>query len=226
MCVCFKSPNSSTWLSRNCEASSFACLALNPRNSILAPLALKCSSTAAANPFTFYTLTHTRTHTPTFRVLREHIALCMFTLNCLSAAGTHTQSKQSIWDILHGSSSVSAAGASIQLPCVLVRWASVGAGCDGFLQLQVESSRADLEAAEAVLTDPAGLEQLLAWHGDLLVATAGAEHVTAVPAGDTHRWVRPWHASDLWPCSYHAICGIVLYNNTEHLVEIWIQAFI
>lgn len=40
-----------------------------------------------------------------------------------------------------------------------------------------------LEDAVAVLTDAGGLEQLLAWHRDLLVATSGAEDVTAVPAG-------------------------------------------
>ena len=40
-----------------------------------------------------------------------------------------------------------------------------------------------MEVAVAGLADAAGLEQLLAWHWDLLVATAGAEHVTTVPAG-------------------------------------------
>lgn len=39
-----------------------------------------------------------------------------------------------------------------------------------------------MKAAVAGLTDAAGLEQLLAWHWDLLVAAAGAEHITAVPA--------------------------------------------
>lgn len=67
-------------------------------------------------------------------------------------------------------------------PPVPVLRSSVGAGCDGFLQLQVQGSWAELEAAVAGLTDAAGLEQLLAWHWDLLVTTAGTEHVTAVPA--------------------------------------------
>lgn len=46
----------------------------------------------------------------------------------------------------------------------------------------VQRGGAELEAAVAVLTDPAGLKQLLTWHWDLLVATAGTEHVSAVPA--------------------------------------------
>lgn len=58
----------------------------------------------------------------------------------------------------------------------------VGAGCDGLLKLQVQGRRAEMKAAVAGLTDAAGLEQLLAWHWDLLVAAAGAEHITAVPA--------------------------------------------
>lgn len=68
-------------------------------------------------------------------------------------------------------------------PAVLL-YSSVGARCDGFVQLQ--GGRAELQAAIAAFADTAGLEQLLARHGDLLVAAAGTEDVTAVPAGDTH----------------------------------------
>lgn len=81
-------------------------------------------------------------------------------------------------------SPVSAAGGYSPPPLLsLVQWHSVGAGRDGFVQLQVQGSRAELQAAVAGLTDAAGLEQLLAWHWDLLVTAAGTEHVTAVPAG-------------------------------------------
>lgn len=59
---------------------------------------------------------------------------------------------------------------------------SVGAGGDGLLQLVVQGRRAELQVAVAALADPSGLEQLLTWHWDLLVAAAAAEHVTAVPA--------------------------------------------
>lgn len=65
---------------------------------------------------------------------------------------------------------------------------SIGAGCDGFLPVQVQGGRAELEAAVASLTDAAGVEKLLAWHWDLLVAAAGTEHVTAIPA-EKHRRV-------------------------------------
>lgn len=64
---------------------------------------------------------------------------------------------------------------------------SVGAGCDGFVQLQVQRGLSELQATVAALTHSAGLKQLLAWHWDLLVTTAGAEHVTAVPAGGRRR---------------------------------------
>lgn len=64
---------------------------------------------------------------------------------------------------------------------------SVGAGCDGFVQLQVQRCRAELQATVAGLTHPAGLKQLLVWHRDLLVTAAGAEHVAAVPAGGCRR---------------------------------------
>lgn len=65
---------------------------------------------------------------------------------------------------------------------VLLLCSSVGARCDWFVQLQVQRRRAELQATVAGLTDAAGLKQLLAWHWDLLVAAAGAEHVTTVPA--------------------------------------------
>lgn len=60
---------------------------------------------------------------------------------------------------------------------------SVGAGCDGLVQLQVQRGRAELQATVAGPAHSAGLKQLLAWHWDLLVAAAGAEDVAAVPAG-------------------------------------------
>lgn len=90
-------------------------------------------------------------------------------------------------------------------PPVPVLRSSVGAGCDGFLQLQVQGSWAELEAAVAGLTDAAGLEQLLAWHWDLLVTTAGTEHVTAVPAGThTDRSPLDSQTEPLYTYSYHA----------------------
>lgn len=64
---------------------------------------------------------------------------------------------------------------------------SVGAGSDGLVQLALQRGRARLQATVAALTHSAGLKQLLARHRDLLVTTAGAEHVTAVPAGGSRR---------------------------------------
>lgn len=58
---------------------------------------------------------------------------------------------------------------------------SIGAGCDWFVHLQ--GGGANLQAAVAAPADAGGLEELLARHRDLLVAAAGAEDVTAVPAG-------------------------------------------
>lgn len=59
----------------------------------------------------------------------------------------------------------------------------VGASSDGFLQLQVQGHTGQLQAAVTGLADAGGLKQLLAWHGDLLIAAAGAEHIPTVPAG-------------------------------------------
>lgn len=69
-------------------------------------------------------------------------------------------------------------------PSAVLLCSSVGARRDGFVQLQ--GGGAELQAAVAAFADAAGLKQLLARHGDLLVAAAGTEDVTAVPAGDTH----------------------------------------
>lgn len=85
----------------------------------------------------------------------------------------------------------SVASMPIATPTVLL-CSSVGARRDGFVQLQ--GGRAELQAAVAAFADAAGLEQLLARHGDLLVAAAGTEDVTAVPAGDTQSERR--HAED------------------------------
>lgn len=72
----------------------------------------------------------------------------------------------------------------------------------------------ELEAAVAGLTDAAGLEQLLAWHWDLLVATAGTEHVTAVPAGrHTHRSLLDSHTQPLYTYSYHASPPLHLHQG-------------
>lgn len=148
----------------------------------------------------WFLLTQTHTPplcTPTVQLLR-HVSLGIYTLNSISAAHTHTHK-------VHGDILCSSCALLQQCACVSGRRLSpaplyrppatvavlgglVGAGGDGFLQLQVQGSRAELEAAVAGLTDATGLEQLLAWHWDLLVATAGAEHVTAVPAGG-HREV-------------------------------------
>lgn len=148
------------------------------------------------------TLTHTHsTHPcahPSFRALGNR-AYASFSSSATSssvctrsksAPHTHTHTHK-----VHGTfcvapvlslsgSPVSAAGGYSPPPLLsLVQWHSVGAGRDGFVQLQVQGSRAELQAAVAGLTDAAGLEQLLAWHWDLLVTAAGTEHVTAVPAG-------------------------------------------
>lgn len=79
----------------------------------------------------------------------------------------------------------------ITTPTILLR-SSVGARRDGFFQLQ--GGRAELQAAVAAFADAAGLKQLLARHRDFLVAAAGTEDVTAVPAGDTQSEHR--HAED------------------------------
>lgn len=60
---------------------------------------------------------------------------------------------------------------------------SVGAGRDGFVQLDLQSRRGSLQVAETRPTHTTGLKQLLAWHRDLLIATAGTEHVPTIPAG-------------------------------------------
>lgn len=72
---------------------------------------------------------------------------------------------------------------------LLLLHSSVGAGCDWLVQLQVQRCPAELQAAVAALAHSAGLKQLLAGHRNLLVTAAGAEHVTAVPAGGFN-WVR------------------------------------
>lgn len=59
-----------------------------------------------------------------------------------------------------------------------------------------------LEIAVAGLTDATGLKQLLAWHWDPLVATAGTEHVTAVPAKEHRCYLGDSHI--LYTSSYHA----------------------
>lgn len=64
-----------------------------------------------------------------------------------------------------------------------VRLGSVGAGGDGFVQLDVQERRGNLQAAETRLAHSTGLKQLLAWHRDLLIATAGTEHIPTIPAG-------------------------------------------
>lgn len=117
-----------------------------------------------------------------------HVILCLYTLICSSAAHTHkvrgTFCEAPV--LFFSSALVSGAGGDSFTPLPLLSGSSegsVGARRDGFVQLQVQGRRAELEAAVAGLTDAAGLKQLLAWHWDLLVAAAGAEHVAAVPAG-------------------------------------------
>lgn len=146
-----------------------------------------------------------------------HVILCIYTLNSASAAHTHALST---WDILCSSCALlqqctCVCGWRLQPrpPPAPVLWHSVGAGCDGFLQLQVQGSRAELEAAVAGLADAAGLEQLLAWHWDLLVAAAGTEHVTAVPA-ERHRQVTAGlshRAPSLHTIQPHYICSRALF---------------
>lgn len=148
------------------------------------------------------TLTHTHTQHPSLctpivpsagqsrlRIIQllRHVIVCMYTFK-VCTTHTHTHKVHGTFCVapvlsLSGSP-VSAAGGYSPPPLLsLVQWHSVGAGRDGFVQLQVQGSRAELQAAVAGLTDAAGLEQLLAWHWDLLVTAAGTEHVTAVPAG-------------------------------------------
>lgn len=67
---------------------------------------------------------------------------------------------------------------------------SVGAGRYGFVQLHAERRRWSLQAAVTRLAHATGLKQLLAWHRDLLIATAGTEHIPAVPAGGGRGWER------------------------------------
>ncbi len=59
---------------------------------------------------------------------------------------------------------------------------SVGAGGEGFVQLDVQGRRESLQTAETGLAHSTGLKQLLAWHRDLLIATAGTEHIPTIPA--------------------------------------------
>lgn len=100
---------------------------------------------------------------------------------------------------------------------------SVGARCDWFVQLQVQRRRAELQATVAGLTDAAGLKQLLAWHWDLLVAAAGAEHVTTVPAvGRRQVTTAPSHTlqppcSSFTPFTAHKSSpGILPFKHEHH----------
>lgn len=176
------------------------------RMSILTPLASECGLVTATNPpcgtCVFSSHTHTHTQHPSLctpivpsagqsrlRIIQllRHVIVCMYTFK-VCTTHTHTHKVHGTFCVapvlsLSGSP-VSAAGGYSPPPLLsLVQWHSVGAGRDGFVQLQVQGSRAELQAAVAGLTDAAGLEQLLAWHWDLLVTAAGTEHVTAVPAG-------------------------------------------
>lgn len=133
------------------------------------------------------------------------------TLTLQSAAALTKLVGHSLAPVLFSSASASATCSSARLPSVLVLWTSVGAGCNGLLQLQ--GSWAMLEIAVAGLTDATGLKQLLAWHWDPLVATAGTEHVTAVPAKE--------HGDVIWgtltfftPQVTMRPCGRFLENNT------------
>lgn len=67
--------------------------------------------------------------------------------------------------------------------CPCAGLGSVGAGRDGFVQLHLQSRCGNLQVAETRPTHTTGLEQLLAWHRDLLIATAGTEHIPTIPAG-------------------------------------------
>lgn len=71
--------------------------------------------------------------------------------------------------------------------CVQVAWPgsglrSVGAGRDGFLQLYLQRRRRDQQVAETQPAHAAGFKQLLARHRNLLIATAGTEHIPTIPA--------------------------------------------
>ncbi len=72
---------------------------------------------------------------------------------------------------------------SVSVSSAAVRLGSVGAGGDGVVQLDVQGRRGRLQAAETRITHATGLKQLLAWHRDLLIATAGTEHIPTIPAG-------------------------------------------
>lgn len=71
---------------------------------------------------------------------------------------------------------------SVLVSSAAVRLGSVGAGGDGVVQLDVQGRRGSLQAAETRITHATGLKQLLAWHRDLLITTAGTEHIPTIPA--------------------------------------------
>lgn len=58
---------------------------------------------------------------------------------------------------------------------------SVGRGSDGLVQFEVQAGAAGVEAAVAGFADSAGLKELLAGNGHLLVTATGAEHVATIP---------------------------------------------
>lgn len=174
--------------SKYSETMSSACLVQGTRMSSFIPLCA-VPSHQHATQLLFHTYTHTQ-----------------------SAAALTKLVGHSLAPVLFSSASASATCSSARLPSVLVLWTSVGAGCNGLLQLQ--GSWAMLEIAVAGLTDTTGLKQLLAWHWDPLVATAGTEHVTAVPAKE--------HGDVIWgtltfftPQVTMRPCGRFLENNTS-----------
>lgn len=194
-------------LQQHSETTSSACLVrrhqdVHSHSSGLGVRPRHCHKPSVWNVCVFLSHSHTHTQHPSLctpivpsagqsrlRIIQllRHVIVCMYTFK-VCTTHTHTHKVHGTFCVapvlsLSGSP-VSAAGGYSPPPLLsLVQWHSVGAGRDGFVQLQVQGSRAELQAAVAGLTDAAGLEQLLAWHWDLLVTAAGTEHVTAVPAG-------------------------------------------
>lgn len=175
------------------ETTFSACLAQRTRMSSPTPRASDSSLLTATKPpcvNVSLPLTHPLLSAPCQHIIQLlcHVILCLHTLICSSAAHTHkvrgTFCEAPV--LFFSSALVSGAGGDSFTPLPLLSGSSegsVGARRDGFVQLQFQRRRAELQAAVAGPADAAGLKQLLAWHWDLLVAAAGAEHVAAVPAG-------------------------------------------
>lgn len=176
--------------SKHSETTSSACLVQGTRMSILTPVASECDPISATNPLCGQCENSSHAHTRLIPVHTHHSERLPFQLLSLVNSRIYINSAhtQSTWNILCCSCALQPCqrlAPQRRLSFFMLSGTSVGAGCDGLLQLQVQGSSVELKAAVAGLTDTAGLKQLLAWHWDFLVTTAGAEHITTVPAKRT-----------------------------------------